>query len=462
MSRWSGEWLLLRRDRTAAIIYAFFALACVIAAADSVAAQRREARLHHALVEEEQARMDALRRDLSTPPSTPVAARVDPANPGAIGRVRAATYALLPPSELAVVRSRVVSSTAVAVSTEGGALDRALGDLSQPRVQNLGRFELGFLLLVVLPLFVLLLCFDVVARDHERGTLRILLAQEARPRARYLTRLMLRVLPIVAMTFATIVIAVVITSGLSARTALQLGTLLLVVAVYAGFWASVALVIQAWFRTASASGVMCLAAWAGFVVLLPTALSAIAEANTPIPSRIEMTDASREAARKASIEADGLLSRYLEDHPELVAARTDTADFFVRRVVMDEAIAAARAPVERRFFEAVAHRRTIVHRLALASPVSLFALNLDELGGSSDERVGRFRRDANAFQSSFAAFFNDKTVRGERISMESLASRPTFRFAEGAAVVWPLLALAAWSLALLGLAMLSFRRAVAL
>lgn len=460
MSRWTSEWLLLRRDRTAWLVYSMFVAVCAFAVADSVWAIRREASLHLAFGHEEAERMAALRQELATPSAKPLAPWTDPANPGAVGRGRAATYALLPQTALSCVRSHTSALTAVAVSTDGGALDRALGDLTQAHVQSIGRFDLGFLMLVVLPLVVLLLCFDVIVRDHERGTLRLLLAQETNPRLRYAARVTMRVAPLVVMTTASVMVAVSLAGTLCASALLGLGAVFAAVGLYALFWASISILIQSWFRTASASGIMNLAAWAMVVVLLPTVLSAIAEATIPIPSRIERTAASREAARRASIQAEGLMSRYLEDHPELAAARVDNSDYYVRRVALDDAVAAARAPIERRFFDALEQRRELTRRMALASPASLLAITLDELAGSSDERVERFRREVDAFQARFAAFFNDKTMRDEHLSVASLSERPEFHFEDSPATMWTLTILAAWALTMFGLATLRFPRSV--
>lgn len=462
MNRWTSEWLLLRRDRTAWLVYALFALACVCAVADSVASYRRERALQDALASEEAARIEALQQALATPSTSPVPSWLDPRNAGSVGRGRAATYAALPLGDLGAVRSHQSAISAVSVSTEGGVLDRALGQLVQPHTQSLGRFDLGFLLIVVLPLVVLLLCFDVVARDHERGTVRFLFAQEANAAARYVVRVVLRLVPIVAMTFASVAVAVALTGRLSAAALPGLAVVFVVVALYATFWSSIALVVQSWFRTATASGIVSLAAWSAFVVLLPTVLSAIAEAAEPIPSRIERTSASREASRRASAEAAGLLSRYLEDHPELVTGKADTSDYYVRRVAVDDAVAASRAPVERRFFDAVERRGLLTRRLTLASPASLVALALDEVAGTSDEQVARFRREVDAFQAQFAEFFNEKTIRGEPLSVSSLAARPTFRFEARRGLIWPLFALALWALAMIALASRRMQRAVAI
>ncbi|HEX5660491.1 MAG TPA: DUF3526 domain-containing protein, partial [Polyangiales bacterium] len=128
----------------------------------------------------------------------------------------------------------------------------------------------------------------------------------------------------------------------------------------------------------------------------------------------------------------------------------------------DAVVAAARAPVEQKFFRALAHRQVLVTRLASASPVTLVAIALDELAGASDARVDRFRHEVDAFQRRFAAFFNAKTMHGERLTPGDLEARPRFAFEEHAASSWPTLVLAIWTLALLAFAVHQLPRALAL
>jgi ABC-2 type transport system permease protein len=459
VSRWSAEWLLLRRDRAAWLLHAFFALACGLAVADSVSAFVREEALQRTRAAEEAERVSQLQEAIATPSPKPVAAWIDPTNPGPVGRGRAATWAFLPLSDLDVVQSQARSVSAVSVTAGGGALDRASRDLTQPRVENLGRFNLGFLLIVVLPLVILLLTFDLVARDHESGVARLLFAQEPSPWSRYTVRAALRTAPAVALSIASATLAVSLSGRFSAP---GLALVCVLVVLTAGFWTSVALLIQSWLRTTSSSAILCLTAWTFCVVLLPTLLSIFSQAASPIPSRIERTSASREAQRKASIEVEGLTSQYLGDHPELSGAQVDTSNYYVRKVAIDAAIAAARAPVEQQFFEALDHRRALTVRAAIASPTSLVALTLDELAGTGDARTGLFRRQVEAFQARFATFFSDKTLRGERLTVQAVGERPTFSFDEPPHVWWPLTAFAVWTLVLLALALRRMGSAVSL
>ncbi len=462
MKLWLPEWVLLSRDRAALLAYMAFAACAVIAVADSVTQHRRVAQLQRSLADEEAERIATLDAALAGPIGDDVRAWADPRNPGGVGRGKGATYAVLPSRPLDVLRTQAPALVAIEVSTGNGALDRPLADLTQPHIEGLGRFNLGFMLLILLPLVVLLLTYDVIARDRDTGVLRLLLAHAPRTRLRYAARAALRVLPAALIAYVAVLAAAAMAGGITARALPDLFVALGLVLLTATFWTAIALAAQAFFRSAMASGIASLGIWAALVVLAPTILAALTEAVAPIPSRIERTATSREALRRATLEVEGLLSRYLGDHPELSAGGVAENDYYVRRVAIDQAIASARAPVERAFFDAVERRRSLVQRMALLSPTSLAVMTLDEIAGSADGRLDGFRRAVDAFQKRLAEFFDTKTVRGERLAAGTLSDRPAFRFEEPQRSFTMLAVYALWTLGALLLAYRQLRRAVAL
>lgn len=180
-----------------------------------------------------------------------------------------------------------------------------------------------------------------------------------------------------------------------------------------------------------------------------------ADRYAPTPSRIERTSAVREATRIASQQGSSLLARYYEDHPELALAEGGPLkdDFFTRQVAIATRVAAARAPVEARYFEALTRQRSLVRTFSLASPVVLADCVLADLSGASRERTDAFREQSDVFQAEFAGFFDDRTLKGQRLTPASLDERARFHFRDSSdRATSSLLALAAWAAAALVLA----------
>lgn len=452
LREWMREWMLVRRDRAAMTAYAIYALACAIALAVSVAGHRRDAALGDDLAREESARVAALRGAMATRAPGGGEAWADPTNPGAVGRGRAGTYAFLPERSLGVLRGADVTPRAVLVTTRAGALDASERDVTNARIESIGHFDLGLLFVVLFPLTIVLLGFDVVVRERETGTLRLLLVENGGVSRLFVLRSLCRAGPVIGLSLVTLIAAAMLTSPSIAGALLPLATAAAALLAYATFWIAVALVLSSWFEASAASGLAAIGVWIALVVFVPTALASAVDRYAPTPSRIERTSAVREATRVASQRGSELLARYYEDHPELVSAESGPPkeDLFARQVAVATQVAAARAPVEARYFEAVARQRRLARRSSLASPVVLVDRVLADLSGSNRERMDAFREEVDAFQTRFAAFFDERTLRGEPLTPAALDERPRFQFEEPSDdAAGALLALAVWTAAAL-------------
>ncbi|WP_394840070.1 DUF3526 domain-containing protein [Pendulispora rubella] len=443
-----GEWLLLRRDRTAWIAYLFFTVVCLAALAQGVSTARREAAFRSELAGEEASRIAALQGEmgaLGRGGKSPEAWQ-DPRNAGAMGRGRGATYAMLPAEPFDALR--VARTQVVSVTTAAGPLEGATGNLENPRLQGIGPFDLAFVLVVLLPLFVLGLTFDVVARDRESFVLRLLLSQGIHARRAYAMRAAVRTLPLVLVAVASVLLGLAFSPTGHAPYS-DVGLVTVAIAVYALFWACVAVALQGIFHAAAASGLASLAAWFFLVVAAPVLLEAHVEARVPIPSRTERTMLVREATRQASLEGSKLLARYYEDHPDLAqsGARPDPDDYYARQIASRARVRTAAAPVEASYHDALTAQRALVRRYSAASPVVVLDRLLDDLAGTSRERHDAFSEQVTTFQRYFSAWFDRKVLVHEPLTAASLTERPAFTFVPAARADggWTLGALGLWA-----------------
>ena len=182
------EWRILRKDKAALGIILLFALFVVAAAiaggrqADSVkeglerATAAEVARFQaHA---EELKRLEATQEQMSG---------VDPRDPIWMGQEGAATIAVLPPAPLApiAVGQRDLQPQAIRLTTEDHLSSDKENEtaMSGPTRLMTGAFDLGFLFVVLFPLVVIALSYELLSGERERGTLAMLLSQPVSQRA---------------------------------------------------------------------------------------------------------------------------------------------------------------------------------------------------------------------------------------------------------------------------------------
>ena len=167
------------------------------------------------------------------------------------------------------------------------------------------------------------------------------------------------------------------------------------------------------------------------VVVLPAAINIAAGLLHPLPSRVEMITAQREASNEAVNQRSELLARYLEDHPEMAEG-----------VVADEpglgALAwAATDAVNRRLEEVTgehdarrAEQIVLVRRYRFLSPALLAQEVLIDAAGTGDARFAHFQSQVRTFAEQWRRFFVPAILAGEQMTASVLPNRPSFRLAD--------------------------------
>jgi ABC-2 type transport system permease protein len=150
----------------------------------------------------------------------------------------------------------------------------------------------------------------------------------------------------------------------------------------------------------------------------------------PVPSRVEMVQAVREASDEANRQGAALLSRYYEDHPELAVGGAEQAmnDFNVIRVAVNADVEAQVRPVLHHYEQQLVGQRRIVSRLRLLSPAILMQDALNDLSGTGLARHQHFLQQVGQFHEEWRNHFVPLIFRKGQI--QRYASLPTFTFSE--------------------------------
>ena len=200
---------------------------------------------------------------------------------------------------------------------------------------------------------------------------------------------------------------------------------------YALFWFALAAWVNSLQRSSAWNATVLVGAWLVLVVVLPAAVNIAAGLLHPLPSRVEMITAQREASNDAVNRRSELLARYLEDHPEMAGG-----------VVAEESGRAALAwaatdAVNRRLEEVTAvhdarraEQLALVRRYRFLSPALLAQEVLVDAAGTGDARFARFQSQVRAFAEQWRQFFVPAILADERMTAAVLPDVPRFRFVD--------------------------------
>jgi ABC-2 type transport system permease protein len=431
------EWRLLTADYALTVVLAAFGLTLAAGLASGL---RWRSFLDTSIAQattEEHERYRALRNQADAYDTA-----VDPDSRGRDPRIAAtlagragSKQAVLPVQPLAVlsVGQSDLLPSAVRVSNEAREQILSAAEIENPHRLLEGRFDVTFVLVYLFPLLILALSYNLLAGEREDGTLMLVLSQPVSlPRliaAKLAFRLLLFIGVVVVIAGITLLFARIspIASGIPAR--LLLWTF--VVVLYGGFWFAVALYVGSRGWSSATTALQAAGVWLAAVAVVPAGVNLAVNAWYPMPSRVQMVQAMRDASAEATTRGSVLLAKYMEDHPELTPADDRdraAADSAVTRVAV--AVEAERLvrPVVERYESQIANQRRAAAWLRYTSPALIAREVLDDIAGTSGARHAAFVRQVDGFHAEWRSFFTPLVAARSRVP--SIDAVPSFRYVD--------------------------------
>lgn len=363
-----------------------------------------------------------------------IPAFADPANPDTAGRRRAARYAVMPPGTLGafgVGQSDLLPSY-FRVSTESRENVLAMAETENPTRLLTGRFDLAFVIVYLMPLLILAVSYNLLSGEREQGTLAFVLSQPVTLQRLLAAKVAVRVAAFLGFLLV-FVPAAALAAGLpwaDPNTAPRVLLWVIVVGAYAAFWFALALAVAATGLPSATAAMTLAGVWLLLTVLLPSAFNLGVMTLYPVPSRVEMVQAVREASDDANEEGARLLGKYYQDHPELAADTNDQAvtDFTVVRLAVDEHIEARVRPVMSAFEGQLGRQQAAIDRLRFLSPAILVQDALNDLVGAGAARHRHFVDQVVRFHTDWRGYFLPRVAK--KVQLRDYADVPMFQFEE--------------------------------
>lgn len=269
------------------------------------------------------------------------------------------------------------------------------------RVLAAGRFDLAFLLVFLLPIFLLASTYDLWVEERDRGTAFLVLAQPVRPvpllAAKALARGGAVLLPAIAITI--LVLAIVAEPE-------PLGMLVLsaMLLLYGLFWITLAVAINVFARRASEAAVGAGAAWLILVMIAPALAAALVDIALPPASRADLVNAVRQSELEAQEAGGTILLTGKRGLVGLTPLEVE-ARFSGGRLAEVRAAEAKVAPMAKALAERDGERIEVTQALRLLFPSVALQNGLDRIAGSDAGRAAAFQASAVAFLDRTRDFF---------------------------------------------------------
>ncbi|MXW66119.1 MAG: DUF3526 domain-containing protein [Gemmatimonadales bacterium] len=193
-----------------------------------------------------------------------------------------------------------------------------------PRLAAAGDLDLAFLLIALLPLFIIALTYDLVSSEREGGTWS-LVRLFARPRRLLALKLASRACLVGAVVAVPVAVAASLAGfPLDGRA----GWAVALIALHTVFWFALCLGVASGRRSSTANAMILVGTWVALTLLAPAALSLANAILHPVPEALELTVHQRQGYHEAwDLTKAETMQGFFEDYPEW-SDRTVPEDVF--------------------------------------------------------------------------------------------------------------------------------------
>lgn len=155
----------------------------------------------------------------------------------------------------------------------------------------------------------------------------------------------------------------------------------------------------------------------------------------PVPSRVQMIQAVREATDEANAQGSALLARSFEEHPGLAGGdpAAMASDFAAVRVAVSDAVEREVRPVAERFETQRTRQQRVVDAARYVSPAMPMQDALNDVSGTGQARHAHFLDQVLGFHDAWRAHFTPLVLQRARLS--SIHAIPSFQYRDETAGV---------------------------
>jgi len=352
----------------------------------------------------------------------------DPRNTAWMGKEGAARLAALPPAPLApvAVGQRDLHPQAVRITTEVFLTSERETEtaMSGPTRLMTGAFDPAFLFVVLFPLVIIALSYELLSGERERGTLAMLLSQPVTQRALVMGKAGARAAGVCALTLIFVALGLLVAGAhlTTAEAWLHGGLFAVILIAWALFWFAAAVAVNAWGGTSARNALSLVGIWLVLVVVIPGLVHVAVDTFHPPPSRMELLHEAREAAQDVERKLTGIEGRHDVD--------TTTRGYAKKVVRAQEELAQRSSVVFVELREKTRQRQELLNTLRFISPAIVVQLALEDIAGAGATRHQIFDEQADAFHERYRGFFFTKISEGQDFSPAALESVPQFLFHE--------------------------------
>ncbi|AFM03800.1 protein of unknown function (DUF3526) [Bernardetia litoralis DSM 6794] len=334
----------------------------------------------------------------------------NPASVLFVGAFReAGKYTILPPSSLAFFSTGQSDIypyyTKVNIVSNNAAKDNQ--NFENPFALALGKFDLTFVCVFLLPLFIIAFSYNILSSEKEQGTLVLISSMPISTSKWLFLKISIRTFLFCLITFFWLGIAFISFSFDVFETFSEMIVLLFYILIYIFFWFGVAYGINYLDKNSATNALTLVGIWLFFVLILPSVANLLATVLYPVPSRTIYVIEQKEAEEQTEKQKDKILKDFYAKNPTH-EKKKDVQNWktrYTKRFAVDAYQQRLKSEIDSKFENYAASQREFALRFRWLSPSVLLHHNINKIAKTDTETYKNFQKDTQKFRKEWSDYF---------------------------------------------------------
>ena len=292
-----------------------------------------------------------------------------------------------------------------------------------------GNFDMAFVIIYILPLLIITFTFNILSKEKELGTLRLLSAQPISTMKWLLQKMSIRYLIFTTIALLILLISIIFFSSEAFKDTSNLVHLLLLIAGYNLFWFVLAYIINIKINNSSKNALTLIGLWLLIVLVLPATINQIGNSLYPTPSRLKMINDIRLIKKENEEKQNETMSEYLRNHPEMVQGSDKEKfgfwhNYFASEKVMEEKT----KPLLAEYDLQLKKQQKLIDLFEFLLPAILMQQSLNKIAGTSEKHYNDYKKQVYAFSDEWKNYFVPMLFKQQKFAIENYQELPKFNY----------------------------------
>lgn len=292
-----------------------------------------------------------------------------------------------------------------------------------------GNFDLAFVIIYILPLLIIAFTFNVLSKEKELGTLRLLGAQPISVTNWLLQKMGIRFIIFTIITLITLYSTIAIFSADAFGKTGGIISLSLIVTGYILFWFVVSAIVNIKINNSSKNALTLIGVWLLIVMVIPATINQIGSSLYPTPSRLKMINEIRQIKKENEEKQDEIMNDYLRNHPEL-AKESDKEKFgFWHNYFASEKIMKEKTqPLLAKYDTQLQKQQNLIGLCKYISPTILMQQSLNNIAGTSERHYNDYKKQVFEFSNEWRNYFVPMLFKEQKFTKKNYEEMPRFNY----------------------------------